>query len=45
MLCIGIYRLISKTTSKRYVMTAPAADLVLEVTDIVFVLAQSNFVE
>lgn len=44
MICMGVYRLIDKTSAKRYVITAPASDFALDTTDMVFVLVQSNFV-
>ncbi len=43
MVCIGVYRLIGGSSSRRYVITAPAADFALTPTDLIFGLAQSDF--
>ncbi|CAB4012107.1 calcium-activated potassium channel subunit alpha-1 isoform X25, partial [Paramuricea clavata] len=42
--CIGVYRLMGGSSSRRYVITAPNADFALNPNDLVFALAQSDFV-
>lgn len=43
MVCIGIYRLLDGSSVRRYVITAPSAEFLLNSSDLIFGLAQSDF--